>query len=105
MDYWVARGFIFTGARLSFVTTFSFFQLPESPSDFLLFYLFGVFQVFHPGQGSHTLWGRRPNYYCRAISETIQIERSVLSRHTCARSETESSVCKLETVKSSFLRA
>jgi hypothetical protein len=34
-----------------------------------------------------------------------QLPLSVLSRHTCAHSENDSSVCKLETVKSSFLRA
>jgi hypothetical protein len=36
-DYWVARGFTFTGVRLPFVMTFSFFQLLETPSGFPLF--------------------------------------------------------------------
>jgi len=95
----------FTGVRLPFVTTFSFFLTSWKSFGFSSIYLLGVFPVFHPRQGSHTLWGRQLNYHCRAISETLQIKRSVLSRHTCAHSETGSSVCKLETVKSSFLHA
>lgn len=51
------------------------------------------------------IWGRQPNYYRKEISETLQMERFVLSRHTCTHSETDSSVWKLETVKSSLLHA
>jgi hypothetical protein len=44
-DYWVAKGFIFTGVRLPFLTTFSFFQLLESPSGFFLFICLEFFKI------------------------------------------------------------